>query len=236
MEKILNGVTRRPTRTARQTCATLLLCGLSALCVNAAAAPPAGGTRARPRRQHEHHRQAPKARTQTPPPQTPKELTIPDVSVFTQEGRKIRFYTELVKDKVVLINFFYTTCEAACPMSGERLATIQKSLGDRVGKDVHLISVSTDPETDTPAKLKDWGRKFDARTGWTFVTGGPTEMSTLLQALTGRGPRKDFHLPSVYVINDRSGDWVYTSLLQAPANLLRTVDELSNQPRRRAAR
>jgi cytochrome oxidase Cu insertion factor (SCO1/SenC/PrrC family) len=234
MKKILNGVTRWPTRTARQTCATLILCGLSALCVNVAAAQPAAGSRAKPRPQHEHHRQPPKAPTQTP--QTPKELTIPDVSVFTQEGREIKFYTELVKDKVVLINFFYTTCKAACPMSGERLATIQKSLGDRVGKDVHLISVSTDPETDTPAKLKDWSRKFDAQTGWTFVTGGPTEMSALLQALAGRGPSKDFHLPSVYVINDRSGGWVYTSLLQAPANLLRTIDELANQPRQRAAR
>jgi protein SCO1 len=214
------------------TCKTLLtfiLYGLSALCVNTVASPQAGSSRARPDNQHEHHGQAHKAEVQTPQP--PKDLMIPDVSVVNQEGREIKFYTDLVKDKVVLINFIYTTCVAACPMSGERFAKIQTSLGDRVGKDVYLISISTDPETDTPAKLKVWGRQFDARTGWTFVTGGKTEMSVLLRALTGSEPRKDFHLPAAYVINDGSGGWVYTSLLQSPDRLLKTVNDLVKQPR-----
>lgn len=213
-----------------KTLLTLILYGLSVLCINTVASAQANSSRAKPDNPHAHQGHAHEAQESAPP--TPKALAIPDASVFNQEGREIKFYTDLVKDKVVLINFIYTTCEAACPMSGERFAKLQTALGDRVGKDVYLISISTDPQTDTPAKLKAWGRQFDAGTGWTFVTGGKTEMSALLRALTGSEPRKDFHLPAAYVINDRSGDWVYTSLLQSPDRLLKTVDDLVKQQRR----
>jgi protein SCO1/2 len=212
-----------------KTLLTLILCGLSACCVNTVASTQAASSRAKkPGNRHEQRGRAHEVQEPTPR----KDLSIPDVSVVNQEGREIKFYTDLVKDKVVLINFIYTTCEAACPMSGERFAKLQTALGDRVGKDVYLISISTDPETDTPAKLKTWGRRFDAGTGWTFITGGKTEMTALLRALTGSEPRKDFHLPAAYVINNRSGDWVYTSLLQSPDRLLKTIDDLVKQQRR----
>src|SRR5688572_21695664 len=114
----------------------------------------------------------------------PKEA-ITNVAIVDQDGKRIDFYEDLVKGRVVAINFIYTTCTAICPMQGNQFARLQTMLGDRLGKDVLLISISADPEADSAQKLKTWLSHFGARQGWTFVTGEKSEIDRLSRALTG---------------------------------------------------
>ncbi|MCI0417861.1 MAG: SCO family protein [Acidobacteria bacterium] len=97
--------------------------------------------------------------------------SIPDVVLLNQRGEQVRFYSDLVKNKVVAINFIFTTCTTICPPMGVHFSKLQKLMGKRAGRDFHLISISVDPVTDTPQRLKAWGEKFDAGPGWTLLTG-----------------------------------------------------------------
>lgn len=155
-----------------------------------------------------------------------QQLSIPDVEVLNQEGKKQKFYTDLVKDKVVVINFVFTTCKAVCTQMGSSFSKLQKVLGDRLGRDVFLISVSTDPETDSPAKLKAWGEKFNAGEGWTMVTGQTADLTALLQVLTGDGPGKSYHSPSTLIVDDRKKTHRRAYGLETPERVVQMVDEL----------
>lgn len=97
--------------------------------------------------------------------------TIPNVDLVTHEGRRVRLYEDLVKDKVVLMNFMFTSCEAYCPLTTANLARVQAALGDRVGRDIFLYSITLDPEVDTPEVLRQYRREHGAKPGWIFLTG-----------------------------------------------------------------
>jgi cytochrome oxidase Cu insertion factor (SCO1/SenC/PrrC family) len=136
-----------------------------------------------------------------------KKLNIPDVEVLDQEGNALHFYSDLIKGKTVAINFIFTNCTTICPPLAATFARVQKEMG---GKDVHFISISVDPLTDTPERLKAWGAKFKAGAGWTFVTGTKPEMDKLLNALGASVSRREDHTPAVIIGNDTKGIWTRT--------------------------
>jgi protein SCO1 len=142
-------------------------------------------------------------------PEKPK-MVIPDVKVLDQDGNVLHFYTDLVKDKTVAINFIFTNCTTICPPLAATFARVQKEMGGKVGKDVHLISISVDPVTDTPERLKAWGTKFKAGPGWTFVTGEKQEMDKLLTALGAAVSKREDHTPALIIGNDSKGIWTRT--------------------------
>src|ERR1051325_10225018 len=92
-----------------------------------------------------------------------------DVELINQDGKKVRFYSDVLKGKTVVVNAFFTTCTSVCPPMNRNMEKIQEALGDRVGRDVFLVSITVDPENDTPARIKDYARKFHAGPGWTSV-------------------------------------------------------------------
>lgn len=94
---------------------------------------------------------------------------IPDVMVVTHEGRMAKFYSELISDQVVMINFMSIKNESVLPIS-KKMAAIAKELGSRLGREVQMISISSDPEADTPEKLAEFHRQLGGYEGWTFVT------------------------------------------------------------------
>jgi len=94
-----------------------------------------------------------------------------DLPLLTQEGREVRFYTDMLKGRLVLISFIYTNCTEICPILMPNLVEIQNDLGDRFGREISFISISVDPEDDTPEVLKAYGEKYGAKPGWTFLTG-----------------------------------------------------------------
>src|ERR1041385_6754606 len=87
------------------------------------------------------------------------EKYFSDVELIDQDGQKLRFYSDVLKNKIVAINTFFTTCTNICPPMNRNFEQMQEALGDRLGKDVFLVSITVDPETDTPTRLKEYGRR-----------------------------------------------------------------------------
>ena len=143
-------------------------------------------------------------------PATQSKMVIPDVKVLDQDGNALNFYTDLIKGRTVAINFIFTNCTTICPPLAATFARLQKEMGDQIGKDVHLISISVDPVTDTPERLKAWGAKFKAGPGWTFVTGEKQEMDKLLNALGAGVAKREDHTPAIIIGNDSKDVWTRT--------------------------
>ena len=153
--------------------------------------------------------------------------SIPDVEVTTQDGESVRFYRDLVEDRLVAINFVFTTCTTVCPPMGAIFGRLEERLGDRAGRDVHLISVSVDPATDTPERLAEWAARFGRRPGWTLVTGDKRSIDTLLQALGAYTPDFADHAPVALLGNDAAGAWTRAHGLASPARLAAILDRLA---------
>ena len=96
---------------------------------------------------------------------------FPNVTLKTQDGADVRFYDDLVKDKTVIVNFMYTKCDGICERGTANLLQLQKSLGDRLGKDVFIYSITLEPEADSPEVLKAYRDAHGVKPGWTFLTG-----------------------------------------------------------------
>jgi len=154
------------------------------------------------------------------------KMEIPDVAVLDQDGNKLHFYTDLIKDKTVAINFIFTNCTTICPPLAATFARLQKEMGDKVGKEVHLISISVDPVTDTPERLKAWGAKFKAGPGWTFVTGEKQEIDKLLLALGAAVSKREDHTPALIIGNDGKGVWTRTYGLAKIPQIISVIAEV----------
>jgi len=151
---------------------------------------------------------------------------IPDVTVVDQDGHRRRFYTDLVKDKVVAIEFIFTRCTTICPPLGATFSKLQRSFGPEMGKTVFLISVSVDPSNDTPERLREWGKQFNAGPGWTLVTGEPNELRRLQQSFGTDTTAPQEHSPIVVVGNDKKSVWKKVYGLGSASALIKTIQEV----------
>jgi len=153
---------------------------------------------------------------------------FPNIALVTQDGKTVRFYDDLIKDKVVAINFIFTHCPDACPAETASMRQVQKALGDRVGRDIFFYSISIDPEHDTPAVLKAYSERFRVGPGWTFLTGNRADI-TLLRKKLGlyseepAGERTRDHNISLIVGNEASGQWIKRSPFDEPKVLARLL-------------
>jgi protein SCO1/2 len=116
---------------------------------------------------------------------------FPNVSFTTHQGKTVRFYDDLIKGKTVAIDLIYTTCKYACPLETARLAQVQRLLGDRVGREIFMYSITVDPQRDTPAVLRAYARMAHARAGWLFLTGETSDIHRL-RASFGDDPALTF--------------------------------------------
>jgi protein SCO1/2 len=158
------------------------------------------------------------------PADSSRPMSIPDVPLVDQAGRPVRFYTDLVKDRVVAINFIFTTCQGICPPLGTAFGKLQAELK---GRGIRLISVSVDPVNDTPERLAAWGKRFGAGPDWTLVTGAKQDVDGLLRAVGVFAADKANHSPFVLVGNDRKGIWRRVHGLTAPENLATAIEALA---------
>lgn len=146
---------------------------------------------------------------------------FPNTTLINQDGQPLQFFDDLIKDKVVAINFIFTTCTDSCPLETARLRQVQKLLGERVGRDVFFYSISIDPETDTPEVLKHYAEKFKIGPGWQFLTGNKDEITLLRQKLglfikgVDDGQTKDHNL-SLIIGNQSTGRWMKASPMENP--------------------
>ncbi len=168
---------------------------------------------------HAHHHPAPAFESQAL-----GELDLPDVTLRDQDGNKVRFVSDLVTNKVVAVNFIFTTCTTVCPPMGATFGKLQQLLGDTAGREVEMISVSVDPVVDTPQRLKVWSERFGRQPGWTLLTGDKPTIDRLLKALQVFTPDKGDHAPIVLVGDARRDSWTRAYGL-APAAQLATMVE-----------
>ncbi|MFD2642655.1 SCO family protein [Pseudomonas japonica] len=155
---------------------------------------------------------------------------FPNTLLTDQDGRQVRFFDDLIKGKVVVINFIFTSCSEACPLETARLRQVQSLLGDRVGRDVFFYSISIDPLSDTPEVLDAYARRFKVGPGWRFLTGDFAEITELRRKLglfiegVDNGRSRDHNL-SLIVGNQQTGRWMKASPFENPWIL---ADQLGN--------
>jgi len=158
--------------------------------------------------------------------QPDKAPVIPDVVVLDQDNRQLHFYRDLVQGKTVAINFIFTTCTTICPPLTANFAKVQKTMLARGQGDLHLISISVDPENDTPERLKSYATLFRAKPGWTFVTGNRTDLEKIWKAFNISLASKQDHPPTVAIGNDVQRVWVYASGLTTADKLMSAISPL----------
>jgi protein SCO1/2 len=162
---------------------------------------------------------------------------FPNILLLTQEGRPVRFYDDLVKGKTVLVNFIYTGCQKSCSPTTANLARVHGLLGDRVGRDLFLLSISLDPAVDRPKTLQEYAARFGQFPGWYFLTGNEAEIEELRRklGLYDLDPvidtDKTQHAGIVIVGNDSTNRWSSLPTLMDPRQLAQTVLRITRNGR-----
>lgn len=155
------------------------------------------------------------------------KVTLLDVELVDQDGRPVRFKSEAVGERIVVMDFVYTTCSTLCPVLSSIMAQVQDRLGDRLGRDVSLLSISVDPGTDTPERLKEYADRWGAGPGWRWLTGYKPDVNRVLDALGVYTPEFNEH-PSVVLVGDgKNGDWMRFYGFPSPDEIIARVDQLA---------
>jgi copper(I)-binding protein/cytochrome oxidase Cu insertion factor (SCO1/SenC/PrrC family) len=143
---------------------------------------------------------------------------FPNVTLTTSEGNTVRFFDDLIKDRIVAINFIYTSCPDTCPLETAQLVKVQNIMGDRVGKDVFFYSITIDPEHDTPAVLQEYKERFGA--DWTFLTGENGDITSLRRKMglyiEEIQDGSNNHNVSMIIGNQATGRWMKRSPFENP--------------------
>ncbi len=113
---------------------------------------------------------------------------FPNVDLFTHEGQRVRFYDDLVRGKIVIINFMYSLCRGVCPGITRNMRNVQTLLEPRVGRDIFMYSISIKPEEDTPERLRKYAESIGAKPGWSFLTGAPGDIERVRRGLGAVDP------------------------------------------------
>ena len=152
---------------------------------------------------------------------------IPDVQVYDQNGKQLNFYSDLVKGRTVAINFIFTTCTGVCPPMTATFRRVQQNLPERTPP-IQLISISVDPATDTPERMREFAAKFKAGPGWSFVTGDKNEIDLLLRALGAAVANKNDHTPMILIGNEVTDYWTRAYGLSSPTTLIQVISAAAN--------
>lgn len=157
---------------------------------------------------------------------------IPNTLLQTHEGKTVRFYDDLVHNKVVAINMMYVSCTGTCPTATANLRQVQKLLGDRAGRDVFLYSLTLQPELDSPQVLREYVRQHRIEPGWLILTGVPEEVERLRYSLGFADPDplidadKATHTGMLRIGNDAYRRWTMAPALAEPRQILATIDHV----------
>ena len=161
-------------------------------------------------------------------------VSVPDEELVDQDGAPVRL-RELAKDHVLAVNFIFTTCTTICSPMTAIFGRLQAELGDSLGRDVRLVSITLDPAVDTPERLKRYADKFNRRPGWVFLTGSRDRVARVLEAFGGRAPVKEQHAPLTLLGRASEGRWRRVDGIAPPRRLADEIRSLL-QPRGPAAR
>jgi protein SCO1/2 len=149
--------------------------------------------------------------------------------VNSHDGRTLHFYDDVLKGKIVLLNFFFTECGDLCPRMTDNLVAVQQLFGDRMGKDIFMVSITLQPEVDTPEQLANYAKVHDIGPGWLLLTGKRDDIELLRHRLgfvdsdVVQDATLDQHIGTVRITNEPMHRWGMTPALLNPAAIVRTV-------------
>ncbi len=159
----------------------------------------------------------------------PRARYFPNSVVQTHLGEKLRFYDDVVRGKIIVFNMMYSICTGICPSNTANLLEVQKALGKRLGKDIFMVSMTLQPEFDTPVALQEYVKRYDIQPGWTFLTGQPKEMDVIRRKLGffNDDPKIDSdlanHTGMVRVGNEPLDRWFMVPALGQPQQIARAI-------------
>lgn len=132
---------------------------------------------------------------------------FPNVPVVTQDGKTLNFYDDVIKGKRVVVSFIYTSCPDICPLTTARLTQVEDRFPDEMGRDLFFVSMTVDPEHDTPEKLKEFSKAFGTGPGWLFLTGKPEDIRFINSRLGDKSKVLNEHRNEITIGNDATGEW-----------------------------
>jgi protein SCO1/2 len=151
-----------------------------------------------------------------------------DVELINQNGERMRLYSDVLKDRVVVINAFFATCQGSCLPMNRNLEKVQAAFKERMGKDLYIISISVDPTVDTPAALKDYAKKLNAVPGRLFLTGEKAKVDLALRKLGQYVEQREQHTNIFIIGNERTGLWKKAFGLAPAEELVKIVESVLN--------
>lgn len=154
------------------------------------------------------------------------KVDLVDRMLIDQHSNEMNFVNEVIGDRIVVIDFVYTTCTTVCPVISAVFGQLQNKLGEQLGKEVVLVSISVDPITDTPQRLKAYASNHKARPGWIWLTGPKRNVDDVLDGLGAYTPNFKDHPAMVLVGDGRSGQWSRFFGFPSPDRIMAQVNVL----------
>lgn len=150
------------------------------------------------------------------------KYTVPNVVLVDQEGRKVALKAYIETRKPVMVQFVYATCTTICPILSASFVSVQNRMGAGASK-VHMVSITIDPENDTPKIMKEYLKKYRGRPGWDFLTGSRADIDKTMRAFNAYVPNKMSHYPLTLIRNPSNGTWIRLNGLMGSADLMKEL-------------
>jgi protein SCO1/2 len=153
---------------------------------------------------------------------TVERYQVPNVTLLSQDRKQVKLEDYLASDRPIVLGFLFTTCTTICPVQGAMFANMQKTLGPNAER-VRFVSISIDPEHDTPERMREFLQRYQGREGWDFLTGTKADIELVARAFNAYVPNKMSHLPLTFLKAAGGIDWVRLRPYPASAELLQEI-------------
>lgn len=152
-----------------------------------------------------------------------------DLALVDQNGKSVELYA-LMKGRTIVINSFFASCSGSCPVMANAFGAIHAQFRDRVGRELVLVSITVDPEHDTPERLRAYATRMKAGDGWYFLSGSKEQVERALRKLGQHVAEREQHQNIFLIGNDRTGLWKKAFGLSKPAELVEVVRSVLDDP------
>ena len=157
-----------------------------------------------------------------------ERYNIPDVVLINQDGKKVRFASLLNSDQPVIVDFIYGTCTTICPVLSAGYVNLQRKL-DSTNQKARLISITIDPENDSPKVLKEYLKRYRAKPGWDFLTGSRADIDAVMKGFNAYIPDKMSHYPLNLIRSPKDGSWVRLFGILSSSELMNEYMQVANK-------
>ncbi|RDH85846.1 MAG: hypothetical protein DIZ78_09670 [endosymbiont of Escarpia spicata] len=156
---------------------------------------------------------------------TEHNYRMPERELVSMDGQSTSLVTELEGDKPVMLNFIFTTCTTICPVLSATFSQVRESLGSE-SRNVTMVSISIDPEYDTPEKLNEYPRLYGADDQWRFLTGQVEDIIAIEKAFDAYRGTKMSHEPLTFLRADGDSPWVRIEGIASADDIVKEYEQL----------